>query len=408
MKQLITISFVLCFYLLAKAQTNPINLPPNDPTWYKVIYTSDEFSYPQQNQNYIRNAMKLNRWKFLAPWGNAFDVNTGNKTNISYNSQFGENVTVYNGICSLKVEKKPGVQPVPCFDDCYTLNSAPFNGTPNYQSYDYTNGQLISKNTFKYGYFELKFRLPNRSYTVYKNKGIQADFWFFPVTPCSIPDPNYQEIDVFETNSVSHYLMCPTIHYGGTNNGGPTQNDAWEDIGWGFNSKKGKVIWAAPLNYNINFDDGNFHIVGFEWMPEFVNIYVDGKLERSTNWHQNDMCEMNMIIDASAGSGFTDNPDTGSEFPFIFEIDYIRYYKPTVNIDPAYSANYPDYNVLGNHRREKIELGDYLETNNPWCDAKIPANKNLVLRARTEVGLYGGFETDDSGELYIDASSYLY
>jgi hypothetical protein len=45
MKQLITISFVLCFYLLAKAQTNPINLPPNDPTWSKDANVSDEFSY---------------------------------------------------------------------------------------------------------------------------------------------------------------------------------------------------------------------------------------------------------------------------------------------------------------------------------------------------------------------------
>lgn len=383
--------------------TGQVNLPPNDPTWFKLTGISDEFNYNHATQALKRTAMK-NKWNFMPHWGNVYDK-FGNKAQ-GYFLKDGENVTVNNGICTLAVKQNPGLYDFPC-TNCWGVTQPPYNNVPIQEFYNYTNGMLIAKNVSRLGYYELKFRLPNRSAnSQYKteNKGIQPNFWFYNVTPCSFPQP-YSEIDVFEVNSNEHYLFCPTMHYGGVDNTGPTQNDAWKDIGWG-RKVNGQTIFNAPLNFNIDFADGNFHTVGFEWMPEHVSIYVDGVLQRSTNWQQDIMCEMNMIIDVGAGSGFTGNPNAGTLLPYEYELDYIRYYQFNSQIDPAYSSTIPDYSLLGNFRRQKIELGDYLHTNNAWCNAKVPANKNLVLRAKTSVGLYGSFETDDTSELYIDANDY--
>jgi hypothetical protein len=351
------------------------------------------------------------RWEFMFGQGNGLDAN-GDPIKLYYRHEDGRNITVDNGICTLEAKDDPGNWPVPC-SSCWGKDEAPFYGTPVYKYFNYSGAELISKRSLKYGYFELKFRLPNNSVLISKNKGIQPNFWFFDLVNSNCPDiiPGvsnpYQEIDVFEVNTDEHYLLCPTLHYGGVSNSGPTQNLAWKNIGWGDKDASGKTIINAPLNYNVDFYDGQFHTVGFEWMPEHVTIYVDGQLQRSTNWHQNDMCSMNIILDLYVGSGFNGSPTIGTEFPFKYEIDYIRYYYfKNYTVDPAYSANYPDYSQLGNKRREKIELGDYLEVNNPWCSAKVPAYSPLVLRAKTEVGLYGGFETDDTSELYIDANDY--
>lgn len=408
MKQLITISFVLCFYLLAKAQTNPINLPPNDPTWELNTNVSDEFNYNQYNQTQRRTAMKA-KWDLMYGGGNVLD-SFGNPAKTYYRHEDGRNITVDNGVCILQANNDTGTWPVPCAT-CWGKDYKPYYGTPVYRHYNYSGAELISLHTVKYGYFELKFRLPNNATQISKNKGIQPNFWFFDLVngncPKKIPgvDNPYQELDVFEINTNQHYLLCPTLHYGGEDNTGPIQNDAWKDIGWGGKSSNGNTIFEAPFNYNIDFVNGQFHTVGYEWMPEHVAIYVDGVLQRSSNWHQDEMCSMNIIIDLYAGSGFNGDPNAGTEFPFKYEVDYLRYYefKPYVGID--YSACSPDYNMLGSNRNNKIELGNY-QNNNSGCNAKLPSNRNLVLRATTEIDLYEGFETDDSSELYFDANNY--
>lgn len=362
------------FCLFLQAQT-----PASDPHWQLNTGVSDEFSYTG-SQAAIRTKMR-SRWFFLDGNGNV------PPTVNAYSSDQGDNIFVNNGICSLMVDYAPAYYPFPC------------GGCPgNYPVfYDYTRGQLNSHASLKYGYYEVKFRLPHAHYpnqgaTV---RGIEANFWFFPINPSS-PIPPYQELDVFEMVNGSQYIFFPTIHYGGNSNA-LTQNQRYPKIGMDLADEAN-----APFNYRIDFSDAQFHTVGFEWQPEYVAMYVDGKLERSMNFEQDKFSTMNVILDMNV-KPFNVMPAT--LFPYYYEIDYFRYYNyNTASASPlsvcsSGYANSGSSNNLGYTVRSQVQLGG------SGCSAKVQSGADLVLRATQSIVLDEGFECDSSSTLYLQVNN---
>ncbi len=399
MKKITTFIFFFLFSIRLFSQT-PINLPPFDSVWILDTAVSDDFNYT--TDNYVFHLQ--NKWDIFYGGGNKGD-------HLGYHKDDGSNIYVNNGICSLAVKKEPGMYNFPC-NSCWALDfppysDAPYNGKPIKKHYDYTETGLISKTSTKFGYYELKFRLPNYDKEQTSSKGIMPNFWFYDlIKGRCYPNNPYQEIDVFEVNTNKEYTFCPTVHYGGKNNAGPTQNDAWDLIGWGFNPKTNQMNWDAPLNFEIDFKDGKFHTIGFEWMPEHLTIYVDGIAIRSTNWKQDLMCSMNIILDIYAGSGFNGSPNENTIFPFYYEIDYIHYYKlkSTENKNYIYT-NKSTYDEIAKHIYQSITISKESKPSLKSSKNSSLKKQNIKLRATEEIILDEGFETHDESETYIDVNN---
>ena len=157
--------------------------------------------------------------------------------------------------------------------------------------------------------------------------------------------------------------------------------------------------WDAPLNFEIDFKDGKFHTIGFEWMPEHLTIYVDGIAIRSTNWKQDLMCSMNIILDIYAGSGFNGSPNENTIFPFYYEIDYIHYYKlkSTENKNYIYT-NKSTYDEIAKHIYQSITISKESKPSLKSSKNSSLKKQNIKLRATEEIILDEGFETEDGAE----------
>ena len=156
----------------------------------------------------------------------------------------------------------------------------------------YSSAAVRSKNTVKYGYFEIKSRAMN-------SRGSSA-FWFYDQSP-----DLWTEIDVFELcgkgDRENQYNM--NIHVFRT----PLKEEHW--------SKGGE--WRAPYRFA---DD--FHVFGLEWTPYVIRWYVDGVAVRTaenTHWHQ----PLTMNFDSETMPGWFDLPDD-RDLPSTFSIEYVR------------------------------------------------------------------------------------
>ena len=372
---------LLC--LTSTIQTNA-QTPANDPHWnLNTTVITDEFNYTGTHSQII-NSMKA-KWHFIENWGNQL---INNNYPITYTTDNGSNVYVNNGICTITVEHQttPVSRLWPC-NTCWNYGNPPSSSN----NFNYTNGSLLSNGQSKFGYYELKFRLPNNVNHV----GIYPAFWFFAESQAQSCPP-YEEIDVFEmVGDGSYYKFGPTIHYGGMSNNGPTQNFTYENIGWADN----KLDYKAPFNYDVNFSDGQFHNIGFEWQAEYVSIYLDGILQRSMNFYQDQIRPKNLYI--AVGLDNLNNNISNTVFPFNFEVDYIRYYQLNYAILANLTVNYNNYSngTLGYTMRNNITLGATGYT------AKINSGSNLILRAANSITLSDGFECDANTTMYLQVNN---
>jgi beta-glucanase (GH16 family) len=169
----------------------------------------------------------------------------------------------------------------------------PIGVSPYIWGYKYTSGCITSEFTHsqKYGYFEMRARLP-------AGKGFWPAFWLLPRRVAWPP-----EIDVFEgfgtrKNSV-HQGVIEAPHAAQT--------------GW--------------VRGTFDVTDG-FHVYGLEWSESSFAFFVDG---RQTNEFTNHAIHEEMYILANLALGSHDqnwvpDPDQTTPFPGYFEIDYIRAY----------------------------------------------------------------------------------
>lgn len=205
------------------------------------------------------------------------------------------------GTLKLTARKNPGKYAV------WTFN----NGTGNVicAPYTYTGALLWSKQTFRYGYFEIRAKIPNYG------KVIWPAFWLW-----SGGGNQYREIDDFEFGDPkTANQMGMNEHLAQALEGGfVAPNHHIDSAGPGINDYPGNFV------INSGGDVTNyFHTYAVKWSPNSVTWYVDDQPVRTLAGHSPHL-DMYLIADTAIAS-WNGNPD--AFLPAEFEIDYIRAYR---------------------------------------------------------------------------------
>jgi len=190
---------------------------------------------------------------------------------------------------------------------CWTTETLPFK---------YTTGMLYSKQKFKKGFFEIRFKLPPEPPAPYKHQGFCPNFWLWGNNP---PVNYYSELDVFEIIVLNGLQgdtnkFTSTVHYS-DKNVHKRQKAHTESYG---NKLKNDTAW---------------HTAAAWWTDKFVKFYVDDSLYYTVQDVKEvpveKLAEMYMIIDVNAPvDGRCNNFDEKyTQFPYVYEVDYVRVYQ---------------------------------------------------------------------------------
>ncbi|WP_233267246.1 family 16 glycosylhydrolase [Paraglaciecola sp. L3A3] len=173
---------------------------------------------------------------------------------------------------------------------------------------DWTCGNIWTKRTFKYGYFEAKYKYAGA-------KGTNNSFWLWPKTKGVKEGEKAFEIDINE----GHYPneINTNIHN-------------WTDV---TTLQNGKVNHFK--DHIIDTADGDFseeyHTYGYAWDENRHEFYFDGKLirveENDFNHSETNILLSLAILSAEIAGTVSDDID-GTSMKF----DYVRYYKKKPNV----------------------------------------------------------------------------
>jgi beta-glucanase (GH16 family) len=153
----------------------------------------------------------------------------------------------------------------------------------------YTAGMLTSEPSFaqRYGYFEIKMRLP-------AGKGYWPAFWMLPADH-AVPF----EIDIMENHGKDPGTIYCTAHWGdGTYTLFPVQLDSVQ----------------------------NEHTYGVLWSREELVWYVDD-VEVARTANRDLHSPMYVIAGMGVGGNWGGNPDANTKFPAEMLVDYVKVYR---------------------------------------------------------------------------------
>ncbi|WP_171016922.1 glycoside hydrolase family 16 protein [Pseudalkalibacillus caeni] len=164
----------------------------------------------------------------------------------------------------------------------------------NYKHKPYTSGAVTTEDkfTFKYGKLVVRARLP-------VGKGMFPAIWTLPATSNGLP-----EIDVME-------------------NLGHKPEEYWAVMHW--YDENGKKKRAYNTYKGPDFSKG-LHTFSIEWSPKKVKWLVDEQVTFETEEFSPDV-PMFLYLNTAVGGEWPGNPDQKTEFPQLYKIDYVRFYK---------------------------------------------------------------------------------
>lgn len=358
--------------LYCQTETRPD--PATDSGWFLIPELSDEFSDPILDET---------KWNWSPPWGDFHGVPT---TSLACLSDDAPNLELTDGKLILRTTNDPST--------CERWDGTEFN-------FPYTTGALYSVNTVKYGYFEIRIRIPHNVGEPAITEGFGANFWTWPLDPYptgSIGDVLWSEIDFFEIDAGKNKYTC-NAHYlellglGGTAEDTLVyrmRNEALED--------------GEESDYNLDFSEGEWKILSGLWSPDQISFWI-GDLHRGTSTvYTQKYLPQNLIINTNvpaANHGYEDVPET-SVFPYEYEIDYVRVYQ--LEMDCTNDLNVCSFWFGGydNGLKKSITIGD------GGCGNVQPISSHLFLRATDFVELNGNFEVPLGSELTIETGNTCY
>lgn len=177
----------------------------------------------------------------------------------------------------------------------------------NYQGSEYTSARLVSKNSYLYGKFEIRAKLPSGA-------GTWPAIWMLPTNNEYGSWPNSGEIDIMEHVGKNPGTIHGSLH--------TTLN----------NFKAGTEITSTT---SVSDCATAYHTYGLEWTPEYINISVDGKIyftlnrnhynykESYKNWPFDK--EFQLILNLAIGGNWGGDVDN-SIFPQTMSVDSIKIY----------------------------------------------------------------------------------
>jgi beta-glucanase (GH16 family) len=156
----------------------------------------------------------------------------------------------------------------------------------------YRSGMIVSHPGFaqRYGYFELRARLP-------RGRGLWPAFWLLPLPTGTWPP----ELDVMEQIGSQPQTLLMAQHY----------RDA-DGV-----HRRQVGTWSGP-----DFTAG-FHTFALSWGPEAIVWYVDG-VERFRSRRHIPAQAMYVLVNLAVGGELAGEPDASTRFPSRMEVDYLR------------------------------------------------------------------------------------
>ncbi|HNQ69320.1 MAG TPA: family 16 glycosylhydrolase [Bacteroidales bacterium] len=255
------------------------------------------------------------------------------------------------------------------------------------QYYNYSTGFICSKYPIRYGYIEIKCKLP-------ANIALSPCFWMFNSTGIYVypfTGYRYDEIDVFELHDPNDtiYNVTKTLMQNFHHN----LHD--EDSSY------------SSLQQNINFTNSFLNqdiFFAVEWLPEELHFYVNGNLTKSVKFaeesevpyniksdftctHFLNAMEQYLQISLGVNSLISQYPDVSQGFV----IDYIHSYKLVEGYNYEYwptSFSMNDPEMFKVH--QSIRLGGIGKT------AIIPTGQNITIWAEEGIILDKGFTVSGS------------
>lgn len=183
---------------------------------------------------------------------------------------------------------------LPANDTIKTNNH--FDGL-NKRTFDYTSGMLQTNKEYKYGYFEIKFKMP-------KEKGYWPAFWLYGGLP-------NEEIDWMELKTEK----VNAIHVGRMSQK-PNENR--------IKTFFRKRLWGGWIYAKANLAAGD-NIISGEWDSNYIKYYLNGECIAYTkvNLNTSKVLCVNLAVPTKNGP-YHPGPDTNIIKSSNYEIDYIR------------------------------------------------------------------------------------
>jgi beta-glucanase (GH16 family) len=288
---LLTLLALISFPHFLNAQQTDINHKPG----LKLVFF-DDFNSPDLDKT---RWMTKFSWSQCLPGSLAYFTPEGNYKIKNGNLYLTAKREMVNGLCGYAV--KEGVV------------------IPETKEYDYTSAVLTSHETFKYGYFECRFKVP-------RGTGFNSAFWLF--------GGENNEIDVFEITGSKPEQVQTTLHWKGKD------------------PKNGSTQWFERTKIQPASDTA-FHTMGVMWTADQLTWYLDGmplktRKQSQRVWKRHiPVAPLNLIV--NLGVGIIDPaPLATTAFPADFIVDYIR----------AYSLESAEDLQIISQRSIKVQPGD--------------------------------------------------
>jgi beta-glucanase (GH16 family) len=252
-------------------------------TWF--YQEGDEFNGDSLNKKY---------WSDWYGWGRSIVSNKEQQYYSRWKNHF-----LRNGILSLTAKRENiSARFVDHMNDNDSIISDHHFYGLNKRNFTYTAGMIQSLKDFQYGYYEIKFKIPEEG-------GFWPAFWLYGGRP-------NEEIDWMELKTEKP----EQIHVGRH-----CQNRK-DNYVKGFMRKK--VVWGDWIKFKGSLNKG-YNIVAGEWTPHYLKYYLNGECIAIA------FTEMNVpkklvanIAVASKNGSFHPGPREDFKDSVSFEIDYIR------------------------------------------------------------------------------------
>lgn len=332
-------------------------------------------------------------------WDNFWDATT---SGVPYNFANNHNHTYTNNTSTGTVILSSRLEPSPL--QLYYRDGSSTWGCVR-KDMSITTGLLITQSAYKYGYFEARFKI-NRP-VGNDSKGFGQCFWLMAdysnTPPTGVPQGQniYNEIDIAENDpyrglmTSNYWFESPTSISRESET--TTNRCHWKNISSTVEDISHSDQYIAQTEW---------HTYSLEWTPYEMNTYYDNKLVRHMEYPASQFDYMNIILDIEGATypngekyRWCENITTGiSQFPFNFEIDYVKVYKLNTEgcTTPFVQTNY-NFGTQGYTYglKKHIELGQH---NSTTASVLVNNGQNVSLRAVDYVLLDDGFEvTDEEG-----------
>jgi beta-glucanase (GH16 family) len=264
--------------------------------------------------NFSGNSLDLNKWEIKEGVPRDFDFELQKAWHTP------NNISVSNG--SLKITSLEHNPPISgtFINDWNTNNTITVN-------FDYSTGEIWSKEAFGYGMYEARCKVEN-------GKGLWPAFWIFG-------DPFMNEIDFFEIYGNQMYEINTNIY---TDFDQDTEQVGCHDDHWTANLtewhtyrvyyEKDKITWEFDDNekrktFKFTLDNSGNDVS--------CETGIHPGLYNELEAFPNGTTLMHIIFNQAIRTG-NNAPNIFTNFPAIFEIDYVKYYRKKE--DPICACNY--------------------------------------------------------------------